>query len=434
MAAPRTLSARAAAWKTLNKCKIFRHDTSEVLSRLLPRTDRPAQATDIVFGVIRNRGAIDRILKRCSQTDPSRVKPAQWNLLRIGVYELVYAPKTAEYAIINEAVELASSFGSKKAAGFINAILRNIQRKIESRQSALESKHLCRTVPHTPEAGCLFNIDLLPDPNKEAVKYFSAAYSMPQPLIGKWLNAYGSEKTRAICFASNRHPSVILQPNTLCTTADDLAQKLQEGGISNECLNNIIRIQGTGKINSSRAYLDGLFFVQDTTASHAIKALSPGPDWTILDMCAAPGGKCLASAVWMRDKGTILASDIDSKRLSRVRENAKRMRFQSIEIVPESRLERVVRKLKRLDAIILDVPCSNTGVLARRVEARWRWNAEAVENLRVIQQQQLLKAVSLAQPQTKILYSTCSIQPEENSGQIQWLLSQDRSLTLLSQR
>jgi len=430
----RTLTARAAAWKALNQCDIFKHDTAEVLGQLLSRTDRPAQATDIVFGVIRNRGTIDHILKKCSALDSARVKPLQWNLLRMGVYELVYAPKTAEYAVINEAVQLSRQASSKKGAGFINAVLRNVQRAIENRQSSLDAKHLQQIVPQTPEFGCLFSDDIFPDPKTDAVAYFRAAFSLPQPLVQEWLKAFGEEKTRRICFASNRHPSIILQPNTLRTMAADLVEKLQEEGIFNECLNGMIRIQGTGKINAGLAYLDGLFFIQDITAANAISALAPAPDWTILDMCAAPGGKCMASAIHMQDKGMILASDADSRRLSKVRGNAKRMRFQSIETVPASRLEQAVQKLKRLDAIILDVPCSNTGVLARRVEARWRWNPEAVKNLQKIQRELLLKAVSFARPQTKILYSTCSIQPEENVGQIQWFLSQNKSFTLLNEK
>jgi 16S rRNA (cytosine967-C5)-methyltransferase len=429
----RTLTARAAAWKTLNQCNIFRHDTSEILSRLLPYTDRPAQATDIVLGVIRNRGMIDRVLKMCSELNPSRVKPSQWNLLRIGAYELVYAPKTTDYAIINEAAELARQFGSKKGAGFINAVLRNVQRKIERRQSSPEDKHLCRMAPQTPVSACLFNIDLLPDSEKQPASYLSTAFSIPQALIEEWLKAYGFKQSRDICFASNRHPSILLQPNILRTTTEDLSERLQKEGVSNECLNNMVRIHRTGKINTSRSYLEGLFFVQDVTAWNAIKTLSPRPDWTVLDMCAAPGGKCMASALWMQDKGIILASDADSKRLSRVRENAKRMRFHSIETIPEPKLERQVCKLKRLDVIILDVPCSNTGVLARRVEARWRWNPKAVESLRGVQQKLLQKAASLSRPQTKILYSTCSIQPPENTEQVQWFLSQNTSFALMSE-
>ncbi|MFZ9011367.1 MAG: RsmB/NOP family class I SAM-dependent RNA methyltransferase [Anaerohalosphaeraceae bacterium] len=430
----RTLTARAAAWKALNQCNIFKHDTAEVLGQLLSRTDRPAQATDIVFGVVRHRGTIDHILKKCSALESARVRPSQWNLLRMGVYELVYAPKTAEYAVLNEAVQLSRQASSKKGAGFINAVLRNIQRAIENRQSPLDAKHLQRTVPQTQEFGCLFTHDLLPDPEADAAAYFRAAFSLPQALVQEWLRAFGEEKTRGVCFASNRHPSIILQPNTLRTTAADLAEKLQEEGIFNEYLNGMIRIQATGKINTGLAYQDGLFFIQDVTAANAINTLAPAPDGTILDMCAAPGGKCMASAIHMQDKGLILASDAAAKRLSKVRGNAKRMRFQSIETVPASRLEQAVQKLKRLDAIILDVPCSNTGVLARRVEARWRWNPEAVKNLQKIQRELLLKAVSLARPQTKILYSTCSIQPEENAGQIQWCLSQNKSVTWLNEK
>jgi 16S rRNA (cytosine967-C5)-methyltransferase len=430
----RILTARAAAWKALDRCNIFKHDTAEVLSRLLSRTDRPAQATDIVFGVIRNRGTIDHILKKCSSLDSAHVKPSQWNLLRIGTYELVYAPKTADYAILNEAVQLSRQAGSKKGAGFINAVLRNVQRAIENRQSPLDAKHLQRTVPQTPESGCLFSDDILPDPDREAAAYFRVAFSLPQPLIQEWIKAFGEEKTRAICFASNRHPSVILQPNTLRTTTADLAEKLQEEELLNECLNDMIRIQGTGKINRGRAYLEGLFFVQDITAANAINTLAPGPDWTLLDMCAAPGGKCMASAIHMQDKGVILASDADAKRLSKVRENAKRMGLESIEIVPASRLEQTVRKEKRLDAIVLDVPCSNTGVLARRVEARWRWKPDVVENLYKIQQKLLQKAADLARPKTKILYSTCSIQPEENSEQIQAFLTRQNRFKLLTEK
>ncbi|MHC5214215.1 MAG: RsmB/NOP family class I SAM-dependent RNA methyltransferase [Planctomycetota bacterium] len=434
MKSPRILTARAAAWKALNQCNIFRHDTAEVLSRLLNHTDRPSQATDIVFGVIRNRGTIDHVLKKCSALDSARVKPSQWNLLRIGVYELIYAPKTADYAILNEAVQLGRQAGSKKGAGFINAILRNVQRAIENRQSPLNAESVRRTVPQTPQSGCLFKDDILPDPDTEAAAYFHAAFSLPQRLVQEWLKALGKEETRAVCFASNRHPSLIAQPNTLYTTAADLAEKLQDEDISNECLSDMIRIQGVGRINTGRAYLDGLFFIQDTTAANAIKTLAPGPDWTILDMCAAPGGKCMALAIRMQDKGVILASDADAKRLAKVRENAKRMRLQSIEIVPASRIEQMVRKLKKLDAIVLDVPCSNTGVLARRVEARWRWKPDAVGNLCKIQQELLQKAAGLARAKTKILYSTCSIQPEENTEQVQAFLAYQNHFTLLTEK
>ena len=428
------LTARNTAWKTLNQCDILRHDTAAVLNTLLSRTDRPAQATDIVFGVIRNRITLDRILTRCADIESARVKPAHWNLLRIGAYELVYAPETADYAILNEAVELMRKTSSKKPAGFINAVLRNVQRAIQNRQAPLTPQDARKLIPQTPQSGCLFKSDILPDPDKEATQYFSTAFSLPQLLINEWLRAYGRQQTQAICFGSNRHPSVIAQSNTLRVTAGELAQKLDEEPLSNECVNNALRIHSTGKINTSPAYLDGLFYIQDTTAAAAVAMLDPQPGWTVLDLCAAPGGKCLSLALLMQDQGLILASDIDAKRLGHVRENAKRMRLQSVEIVPANRIEHLAQKQKRLDAIVLDVPCSNTGVLARRVEARWRWKPEAVTKLGHIQQELLEKAATLARSGTKILYSTCSILPDENQQQIQTFLAKHNRFTLLSEK
>jgi 16S rRNA (cytosine967-C5)-methyltransferase len=426
----RILTARNAAWKTLNQCHILRHDTADVLNELLTRSNRPAQTTDIVYGVIRHRGTIDRILKNCATLEPERVKAAQWNLLRMGVYELVFAPKTADYAILNEAADLAGQAGSKKTAGFINAVLRNVQRSIQDRQGPIRASNLRRVVPHTEDRGCVFGIDLMPDPQKQAKHYLMAAFSLPEALISEWLNFYGFTQTKAICFASNRRPSTILQTNTLRTTADDLVQQLQKQDIECQRIHDQIRIRPGGKINRLAAYLDGLFFMQDPAASSAVAALAPQPGWALVDLCAAPGGKSMAAAIHMRDQGLIIASDTDTKRLQKVRENAKRTRLLSIEFTPPSRIEQTIRKLKRLDAIILDVPCSNTGVLARRVEVRWRWNPKEAEALGKIQQELLSKAASFARPETKILYSTCSIQPKENQQLIQAFLLQHKQFVL----
>lgn len=434
MNSPRLLTARNAAWKTLNKCNIIKHDTAEVLDPLLSRCDRGAQATDIVYGVIRHRGTIDRILTKCATLDPARVKPSQWNLLRIGVYELVYAYKTADYAILNEATRLAVKAGSRKAAGFINAVLRNVQRAITNRNIDLEQADIRCIVPQTKSTGCAFNIQLLPDPQIEPTQYLCTAFSLPQDLINQWLNAYGYDQTRSICCASNRSPSMIVWPNLLQTTLTDLTKQLQNENIEWKKSDNVLRIRGTGKINKLKIYRDGLFFIQDSTAAAAIETLSPEPNWTVLDLCAGPGGKCTAAAIRMQDKGVILASDIDTKRLQKVRENARRMQLESIEIVPANRIEQTVRKLKKLDAIVLDVPCSNTGVLARRIEARWRWKPRHVNSLRNMQGQLLDKAAEISRPQTKILYSTCSIQPGENQLQIQEFLARNKKFRLLDEK
>lgn len=434
MASTRVLTARNAAWKTLNQSHLFKHDTAEVLDSLLGQCDRPAQATDITFGVIRHQKTIDHILRQCATLEPARVKPAQWNLLRIGVYELVFAPKTADYAILNEAAELAGRAGTRKSTGFINAVLRNVQRAIQNRYDALEDNNVRRVVPQTSDTGCAFKSELIPSPEKEPARYLSIAYSLPQPLIDSWLKVLGFEQVRAICLASNRNPSVIAQPNILLESTDKLAAQLEDEGISCEQSDQYIRICTSGKLNRSKAYLEGHFFIQDPTASSAIERLNPQPGWTIIDLCAAPGGKCLAAAIRMQDTGTIIATDIDSKRLTKVRDNAKRMRLESIQAIPSGRIDQTIRKLKQIDAIILDVPCSNTGVLARRVEARWRWKIREIQSLQKIQQDLLDKSAEFARKNTKILYSTCSIQPEENQQQVQAFCKRHKEFMVLSEK
>ncbi|MBL7215865.1 MAG: hypothetical protein ISS71_09335 [Phycisphaerae bacterium] len=429
-------SARKTAWLVLNQCDIIRHDAAELLNEYLPKTDRAAQATDIAFGVLRNRLAIDCIIKKCGSVEPAYVKPALWNLLRIGTYEIVYAPKTAEYAILNEAADLARQKGTARTVGFINAVLRAVQNNIVSRSAPLKEADRQKILPQDEQTGCAFKINILPSPEKEPANYYSIAFSLPTWLISQWLDVYGDKKTRQICFASNRNPSVIAQPNILCTTAEELATQLADEGV--ECDMNpeksMLCIKHTGQITKIKAFLDGFFTIQDPTAAEAMKLLNPQPGWTIVDLCAAPGGKSIALAMLMQDNGTILASDSDLNRLQKVRQNVKRMRLNAIDVVQANRIEQKIRKLKKLDAIVLDVPCSNTGVLARRVEARWRLQKKNINGLLKTQSQLLTQAAGLCQQKTKLVYSTCSIQPEENRQQIQLFLSQHPSFTLISEK
>ncbi len=434
--APGQTTARKTAWLVLNQCDIMKHDAAERLNQHLPQTDRSAQATDIVFGVIRNQTALDLVITTCGSIESSHVKPSIWNLLRIGVYELVYAPKTAEYAIINEAVELAAQKGTKKTAGFVNAILRAVQKNIQSRQALISTADPQKTLPQNPQNGCVFTLNLLSDPKKEPASHLSKAFSLPHWLVAEWLEAYSLEQTRDICFACNRHPSVILQPNTLRISAEQLHHRLTEQGFDCEIdsKQTACCLKQSGPINKMPEFLDGLFLIQDSTAANAMKCLNAQPGWNILDLCAAPGGKSIALSMQIQDKGCILASDCDKKRLQKVRQNAERMRISAIEVVMPNHIAQELKKISRLDAIILDVPCSNTGVLARRAEARRRLHKKDINNLLKTQMQLLQQTAAFCQQQTKLVYSTCSIQPEENQQQIQQFLSQHPHFILKTEK
>ena len=174
----------------------------------------------------------------------------------------------------------------------------------------------------------------------------------------------------------------------------------------------MIRITGPHAVTQLPGFAEGLFTVQDLSASQAVRILDPQPGWSILDLCSAPGTKTTQLAEATRDSARIIATDINPERLDRVRENIARLGLTSVTIVPYAQLEQ--GQAGSFDAILLDAPCSNTGVLARRVEARFRLRRKAVREIAATQKALLAKAAGLVKPGGRICYSTCSIQHQEN--------------------
>ena len=388
-----------------------------ILNKLLEQTGEKQRATDLVFGTVRNRVAIDMLIARFGDCPVERIPAKLLNIIRIGAYELVYSPVTPEYSIINEAVENAKAISGKKQTGFINALLRQISRRIKSREISLSEAGTQRTLPQTSSTGCEFDSDILPDPKVSPADYLSTAFSLPKWLINDWLAEYGPEKTRQICFASNRKPSIYVRPNTLKTRIEELVEKFRQAGISFEILADeaMLKIKSPAAVTQLPGFTEGLFSIQDITASQALRLLQPQPNWTILDLCAAPGGKTTQLAESTGDSARIIATDIDSKRLERVKENIARLGINSVNVVAYENLEKVATQIGPFDAVLLDVPCSNTGVLARRVEARYRIKPKTITELTKTQHKLLEAAAAMIKPQGRICYSTCSIQKPENS-------------------
>ena len=436
-------TARAVAVETLNRWDPKGGFIASVLERLLNETEQRQRATDLVFGTLRNRRAIDLVITTFSGRPIERIQRRLLNIIRIGVYELVYSPSTEQYAIVNETVENAKTIAGAKQTGFVNAVMRQITKHVTDREISLSQAKSERTIPRTPEAGCQFDTALLPDDETRPVEYLSTVFSLPEWLVTDWLAEFGAETTRQICFASNRRPSIYIRPNILKTTATALVEKLQKAGIESEIVPDVtpaqagvqkdddtkdvhrldscfhrndrlaeamIRIKSPKAVTLLPGFEEGEFTVQDITASLPVRLLNPQPGWTKLDLCAAPGVKTTQLAELTGDSAKILATDIDARRLEMVKENITRLGLSSIEIVPYDKLPD-----SKLDCILLDVPCSNTGVLARRVEARYRVDPQAVEALTKTQRELLRTAAAMVKTHGKICYSTCSIQKVENS-------------------
>jgi len=359
-----------------------------------------------------------------------RIHDKLLNIIRIGTYELVYSPATAQHSVVNEAVENTKNLMGKKQVGFVNAVLRQITRSITNRQIELSQGSPGRMLYQSPETGCEFDRDFLPDQESSPADYLSTIFSLPEWLVSDWLGEFGMELTRRICFASNRKPSMYLRPNSLKTTTKDLIEKFQQAEIEFEVVDNgqessMIKVKSPRSLTELPGFAEGLFTIQDIAASKVVKMLRPQSYWKILDLCAAPGVKTTQLAEITGDSARIISTDIDFERLKKIEENITRLGIKSIEVVP---YEEVLSS--QFDCILLDVPCSNTGVLARRVEVRYRITSDAVYKLVKTQKELLNTAASMLKPNGIICYSTCSIQKDENSNLIREFLKENPEFVL----
>jgi 16S rRNA (cytosine967-C5)-methyltransferase len=430
MAIRKLQSAREVAAETLRRCDPARDYAATILNRLFDRTDERQRATDLVYGTIRNLHAIDAVITHFSGRRPGRIAPPLLNIIRVGVYELAYSPATPVYSIVNEAVNNAAGAGGKKQTGFVNAVLREIVRHITNREAPLAASDPRRTLVRDPDAGCEFDANFLPDPAAALPEYLSATFSLPPWLVREWLDTYGPDPTREICLGSNRKPSLCIRMNPLRTTLQDLLTRFEQAGVKAEAVSagRMLRVTGPHAVTELPGFAEGLFTVQDLSASQAVRLLQPQPGWTILDLCAAPGTKTTQIAEQTQDAATILATDIDAGRLERVRENVTRLGLKSIAIIPHPEVQQ--GRVGPFDAILLDVPCSNTGVLARRVEARHRLKPETIRDLAATQRALLEQAAVLLKPTGRICYSTCSIQNAENQNIVDDFLAAHPHVTL----
>jgi len=449
-------TARAIAAQVLHECDPTHDYAGPILDRLLDQTEEKQRATDLVYGTLRNLSALDAVIAQFSGRQTSRIAPALLNILRIGVYELAYSLATPVYSIVNEAVSNVEKTGGKKQTGFVNAVLRQIVRHLTDRQIDFARANPRQTLIQTPQTGCQFDTEFLPDPEASLADYLSTCFSLPVWLVGEWLNDFGPDRTRQICHACNRKPSLYVRVNPLRTTAKDLLARFEQAAVHAELVvcsdavrrsldvpdmplrahykqaetdsdaqpPDMIRIVGPHAVTQLPGFAEGLFTVQDLSASQAVRILDPQPGWSILDLCSAPGTKTTQLAEATRDSARIIATDINPERLDRVQENVTRLGLASVTISPYARLEQ--EQAGSLDAILLDAPCSNTGVLARRVEARFRVRRKSMREIAATQTALLAKAAGLVKPGGRICYSTCSIQHQENQDVREFLLESSR--------
>jgi 16S rRNA (cytosine967-C5)-methyltransferase len=435
---PDILTARAIAAKILTDTRKDRQFAAEAIDNYPEIVNKPA-ATDLIMGVLRNRRLLDAVVEKVMSQPVDNIRANLRNIIRVAVFEMVYCPQTADYAIVNEAVDYASKITNQKGAGFVNWILRSTQNHIINRRAGreMESVNPRKTIPQSPISCCEFDIEILPDRNSSPAAYLGTSFSLPDWLVESWFTEYGSERTTEVCFASNRRPSVYIRPNPLKTTAENLADKLMAAGIDCKIApdSQMLKLMRPGAISELPGFKEGLFVVQDLSAAKPVSLLNPQQGWTILDLCAAPGTKTTQLAEATAGKAKIVATDIDTSRLQKVRENIKRLGLSDCVTVNNYQsLDEVFRQSGGFDCVLVDAPCSNTGVLARRAEVRHRISRQAVEEMTKVQQELLSRAAGMLRRGGVLCYSTCSLEPEENRLLIKRFLENNPGLNVKAEK
>jgi len=370
---------------------------------------------DIVYGVIRRRGTLDAVIAAYASRPTGEMDGVVLDILRLGVYELLFHQRVPAHAAVNEAVRLARAAGLPSATPFVNAVLRAVSgglRIADSPDPALPDSSLVLG----PGRIAIFDRPILP-PAENRVERLAVLHSYPPWLIRRWLDRYGEDRTREMCEICNEPPALFARPNSLRTDVAGLVGKLAEEGIAAEPVpgGRTVRLPLRTKVKALRSFAEGLFQVQDDSAARVAPFLAPRPGERVLDLCAAPGGKCCHAAELMQNRGEIVAVDIEGHRLERVVENALRLGISIIATVEADGVQFAREHRGEFDRVLIDAPCSNTGVLRRRVEARWRLSDAVIERLAAAQRALLEAGLRALKPGGTLVYSTCSLEPEENA-------------------
>jgi 16S rRNA (cytosine967-C5)-methyltransferase len=418
-------TARSLALQVLLECRRGPTFAQEVLDQHLGQADLSAAdrrlATQLTYGVLRRRGTLDALLRPLVTRAPHQVEPWLWDILRLGAFQIALLTYIPSHAAVHETVELAAQFQRPRAKGFINGVLRALLRLMTDEQAAVPTAD---ALPREEGRYRTLARPVLPDPAAHPVEYLSAAFALPRWLADRWAGRYPWEECLRLGFWFAGPAPMWLRCNTLRTDRAAYLAVCAQAGIAAEPGEHAqsIRLMEPAAVRDLPGFEEGWFAVQDESAMWVASALAPEPGSRVLDLCAAPGGKTTHLAELMRNQGHIIACDVDDRRLDTMAELCRRLGVLIVETLrlhPERGEEPPAGPF---DMILVDVPCSNTGVLGRRPEVRWRLRPDDFRRLVPLQTELLLLAGERVRPGGAVVYSTCSIEPEENRQVVQAVL------------
>jgi 16S rRNA (cytosine967-C5)-methyltransferase len=346
--------------------------------------------TELVYGMLRRRGWLDAILGERVRGGFDRLDPALRDLLRLGAYQLLHMGRVPAYAAIAQTVEQAKAGNGEGASKLVNAVLRRIDRERDALEPA---------APADP-------LDAL-----------SLAHSHPRWLVARWVARWGADATRALLEANNREAHTILRPWGI--VREQLEAALDAAGVATfepPLATDSLAIQHGVSLATLGVFSQGLCFVQDPAATMVTRYAAVPPGSTVVDLCSAPGGKTFELA---REARTVIASDLSERRLQRLKETVARLDMNNVQVmVADARFT----PIRDADAVLVDAPCTGTGTFRRHPDARWRLKPSDLAVMGAVQRTLIDAASEAVRPGGLLIYSTCSLEQEENDAQVESFL------------
>ncbi len=383
---------RGLAVKILNRVE----RTDAYLERLLDNEMRNSELKgqdkallyEIVHGVVRWMGRLDWILNGFYKGTFSKAIPNMKNGLRVALYQVLFLDRVPDYAAVNEVVEFVKRLQGQKPADLVNAVLRNI----------IRNKNSIR----------------YPNPEEDLTGYLSSYYSHPSWMVKRYVERFGREETEKLLFVNNEKPFLTLRVNSLKVQPDEFKKLLDSVNLrynNGKYLPEFFKLHNLTNITAWEYFASGYFNIQDESAGLACRLLEVRDGMRVLDLCAAPGGKTAYIAALMHSQGEIVAIDRFESRLKLLQKNMDRLGLSCVK--PEI-TDALTYEGELFDRVLADVPCSGTGTLSKKPDIKWKKDLFDIRDLNITQYKLLCKAAELVKPEGVVVYSTCSIEPEEN--------------------
>ena len=386
-----TSSPRSLAVELLKKTEDSKQFSNIALDKALESSQLSAVdkrlTSALFYGVIERRITLDSRISELSDRPLSQIDPHALNSLRLGLYQLMFMDKIPPHAAINETVSLCP----RRTSGFVNAILRSHLRK-----------------------GAL----TLPDKTLAPAEHLSVAYSVGLPLCEKFISAFGFERTESIFRSLSEPPKTTVRVNTLKISRKELKARI-EG--AEETSLSPVGLRVSGAVRELYGFEDGCFFVQDEASQICVEALDAGPHMKLMDICACPGSKSFGSAINMQNTGEVLSFDLHGRKLSLILSGAERLGINTVQVAVQDGRVPLEEHFGTADRVLCDVPCSGFGVLGKKPELRYKDPAES-SALPDIQLAILNNACRYVKDGGVLVYSTCTVFPEENQRNVERFL------------